>query len=55
MLSIEEYKKRLADKTLSDQEVEQLRDDLYRKANLAVDMYFDIKKRGLLDQKGGLR
>lgn len=54
MLSIEETRKLIDDKSLSDTEVEQIRDELYVLANLAFDVWRDTKKSPE-DKKRGSR
>jgi hypothetical protein len=44
MLSIEQCKKLIGDKTLSDKEVEEIRDELYILANLAFDHWKETRK-----------
>jgi len=52
MLSIEQCRKLIGDKTLSDKEVEEIRDELYVLANLAFDHWKETKKP-LKEQEGG--
>jgi hypothetical protein len=39
MISIEQCRKLIADKSLTDEEIEQVRDELYALANLAFDSW----------------
>lgn len=45
MLSIEQCKKLIADKDLTDKEVEEIRDELYILANLAFEHWRETKKK----------
>ncbi len=45
MLSIEQCKKLISDKNLTDKEVEEIRDELYILANLAFEHWKETKKK----------
>ena len=55
MLTVEQCKKLIADKNLTDKEVEEVRDELYVLANLAFDHWKQtksLKKDAIIDQEG---
>lgn len=55
MLSLEKCREYLGkDSKLSDEQLESLRTDLYALADIAINSYFEFKKRGLIDAKGQL-
>lgn len=45
MLTLEQCKKLISDKNLTDKEVEEVRDELYILANLAFEHWRETKKR----------
>ena len=45
-MSIEECRKYIPDKNLSDKEVEKIRDDIYALGKLAIEMYIKEKLSG---------